>query len=48
MKKLAARAAKILLATCLVAQAALPAAAQGANLPLIRDAEIEILMRIYT
>jgi predicted Zn-dependent protease len=48
MKKLAAGAAKILLATCLVAQAALPAAAQGANLPLIRDAEIESLMRIYT
>jgi predicted Zn-dependent protease len=48
MKKLAAGAAKIVLATCLVAQAALPAAAQGANLPLIRDAEIESLMRIYT
>jgi predicted Zn-dependent protease len=31
-----------------VIQGALPAWAQGANLPLIRDAEIESLMRIYT
>jgi predicted Zn-dependent protease len=48
MHRLAARAAKIVLATCLVVQSAYPAWAQGVNLPLIRDAEIESLMRIYT
>jgi predicted Zn-dependent protease len=48
MHRLAARAAKIALATCLVVQSAYPAWAQGVNLPLIRDAEIESLMRIYT
>jgi predicted Zn-dependent protease len=45
---LAARAAKAALATCLIVQSALPALAQNRNLPLIRDAEIESLMRIYS
>jgi predicted Zn-dependent protease len=48
MINFAARAAKIMLATGLAAQSVLPAMAQGANLPLIRDAEIESLMRIYS
>jgi predicted Zn-dependent protease len=48
MHGLAARTAKAALATCLVVQAPLPALAQKADLPLIRDAEIESLMRIYT
>jgi predicted Zn-dependent protease len=48
MYRLAARAAKIALATCLAVQTSYPAWAQGVNLPLIRDAEIESLMRIYT
>jgi predicted Zn-dependent protease len=49
MHGLAARAAKAALATCLIVQsAALPAFAQARNLPLIRDAEIEGLMRIYS
>jgi predicted Zn-dependent protease len=45
---LAARAAKAALATCLIVQSALPALAQTKDLPLIRDAEIEGLMRIYS
>jgi predicted Zn-dependent protease len=48
MLRFAVRAAKFALATSVVIQGALPAWAQGANLPLIRDAEIESLMRIYT
>jgi predicted Zn-dependent protease len=48
MHGLAACAAKAALATCLAVQGALPAFAQKADLPLIRDAEIESLMRIYT
>jgi predicted Zn-dependent protease len=48
MHRLAAGTAKTVLASCLVIQAALPAFAQQGDLPLIRDAEIESLMRIYT
>jgi predicted Zn-dependent protease len=48
MHKIAARAAKIALVSCLAAQGAIAAAAQGTSVPLVRDAEIESLMRIYT
>src|SRR6185436_11272254 len=48
MHGLAAQAAKAALAACLVAQGPFPALAQNSNLPLIRDAEIESLMRIYS
>jgi predicted Zn-dependent protease len=49
MHRFVANAVKIALAMGLIAQSALPGLAQqGANLPLIRDAEIESLMRIYS
>src|SRR5687767_10971169 len=48
MHRFAAHAAKIALAAGLMAQSVLPAKAQGANIPLIGDAEIESLMRIYS
>jgi predicted Zn-dependent protease len=48
MPRFAANVAKMALAMGLVAQSALPARAQGASLPLVRDAEIESLMRIYS
>jgi predicted Zn-dependent protease len=48
MHKIAARAAKLALVSCLAAQGVSAAAAQGTNVPLVRDAEIESLMRIYT
>jgi predicted Zn-dependent protease len=48
MHGLAAQAAKAALTACLVAQGPFPALAQNSNLPLIRDAEIESLMRIYS
>ena len=48
MHGLATRATKAAAATCLIVQSALPALAQTKDLPLIRDAEIEGLMRIYS
>ncbi len=48
MHRLASRAAKIAVAASLVFQGTVPALAQGASIPLIRDAEIESLMRIYS
>ena len=48
MHRFAGTAVKIALAAGLIAQSAVQALAQGANLPLIRDAEIESLMRIYS